>query len=113
MIYGDMILEQKFDSLIKSPTEIMEEYYENEIYFLNSVIECQNSIMENGSILESDNNYIIEGFASNIIQKIKEIIDKFIEWCKNIFKSIKNIFTKKEKDIKTTNEKVKNDLKKN
>lgn len=113
MIYEDIVIEQKFNNLIKSPTQIMEEYYENEIYFLKSTIKCQNYIIENGSILESDNTYIVEGFVGNIIQKIKDIIDKFIEWCKNIFDSIRSIFSKKEKNIETVNKKVKDDLKKN
>lgn len=65
-----------------------------------------------GGILESDLEYLNEGFVGNIINKIKEMIRKFIDWVKNVFNSIKELFSKKSKDTKIEVEQVKKEVKK-
>lgn len=114
MIYGNIILEQKNKNLdnLLSPITIMEEYYQNEIELLNSTIEYQNSIIGGGVITESDLEYLNEGFVGNIIDKIKEMVRKFIDWVKNVFRSVKELFSKKSKDTKTEVEQVKKEVKK-
>ena len=110
--YGNIIKEQQLNNLIKSPIEIIQEYYENEISLLNSTIEYQNSITKEGILTESDIEYLHEGFIGNIFEKIKEILRKFKEWLSNIFKSIKNIFSRDKKTDSQKAEEVKKDIEK-
>lgn len=69
-------------------------------------------LLGGGAITESDLEYLNEGFVGNIINKIKEIIRRFIDWIKNIFRSVRELFSKKSKDTKTELEQVKKEVKK-
>ena len=111
MIYGDLILENKINRLTTNPLTAMQEYYENEISFLNFIVEYKDECL----VTESYNlETLHEGFIGNIIEKIKELIEKFIDWIKSIMSAIKDFFTKDEssgkvgteKDVKKTIEKV-------
>ena len=74
MIYGNMILENQLEKLTDH-ANIIQEYYENEVSFLNSIIEYQDKSL----ITESTDLQVLqEGFAENIAKKIKELIDKFL-----------------------------------
>lgn len=77
MIYGDMILENQLEKLT-DPIRIMQEYYENEISFLNSVILYQNecSIVTESTELEA----LHEGFIETVKNTVKKIIKRFIEF---------------------------------
>lgn len=97
MIYGDLILEQKRNELFKPSNEIMLEYYKNEIDILRSTIQYQNEI----SVCESayELQVLQEGVIGNIIDKIKEMIEKFFDWIKRVVQSIKDFFTKSSKTV--------------
>lgn len=115
MIYGNIIREQQLNSLIDSPMTILREYYENEIALLNDTIKYQDSIHEAIVTESSEAEYIHEGFISNIVEKIKELLQKFIDWVKNVLSAIRNLFKKdnnsaqvgSKKDVQQTKEKVK------
>lgn len=108
MIYGDIILEDQFNKMT-DPIKIMTEYYENEISFLNSVIEYQNeaSIVTESYELES----IHEGFIETAKNKIKELIDNFLKWVKDVWSKftsvIKNKIGKKEYTLESAKEAIK------
>lgn len=118
MIYGNMIYEQQFNSLIDNPLESLKEFYENEIDILNSIINEANEIVRNDKIIDADYeetesknlaDSTKDGFVKRAIEKIKEIIQKFIEWCKKLMESIKNFFLKDTKTIiNELNEVIKN-----
>lgn len=72
------------------PTEmdILKEYYENEITLLNYIVEYKNALV---NVDESTDLAVIqEEFNNKAINKIKEIIKKFIEFCKKILKAVKD-----------------------
>lgn len=104
MIYGSMILESNFNKLV-DPIETIREYYENEISLLN---ECIYSFNEDGNSLitvgdQEDNqtsNKTKSGFLKNIIERLKEILKKFIEWCKKLYYTIKGHIIKDSDGIK-------------
>lgn len=89
MIFESAIKQYKIEeSNFELPTEldIMREYYENEISFLNMAIEYKDTL---GSVNESYLEAIHEGYIDNIKKKVKEIVDKFIAFCKKIRDIIK------------------------
>lgn len=105
MIYGNMILENQLEKLT-DPIRIMQEYYENEVSFLNSIIEYQDKSL----ITESTDLQVLqEGFAENIAKKIKELIDKFLNWLKTLWSKFTELFKKK---INSEDDKIKNAEKK-
>lgn len=108
MIYGNIILENQYNTTIKSDIEIIQEYYNNEISFLESIIDYKDQSINESVDLET----IQEGFFENVIKRIKELIQKFMNWIKSIFIKFKNLlkqkFNRKEKAIKDTKEKFKN-----
>lgn len=75
MIYDDIIIENSLNNLIKDQGDIIKEQYQNQIDILNTIIEFQSC---------DDLNVIKEEFKETIKNKIKEIIKKFIEWCKQL-----------------------------
>lgn len=107
MIYGDMILENQLEKLT-DPIRIMQEYYENEISFLNSIIDYQNecSIVTESTELEA----LHEGFIETVKNTVKKIIKRFIEFLKKLSSFIKNKFLKKKQN--DISEKFDEDLKK-
>lgn len=80
--------EAVIESVFELPTElqIMEEYYQNEIDFLNMVIEYKDAL---GSVNESYIESIHEGYMENLKKKAKEMIRRFIEFCNKIIIIIK------------------------
>lgn len=111
MIYGNMILENQYNNLIKSDIEIIQEYYNNEISFLESIIDFKN---ESSNITEStDLESLHEGFLETIKNKIKELIQKFLDWCKKLIRLIKDKFFKNNINIDLTDSlnKMNEDLK--
>lgn len=80
--------EAVIESVFELPTElqIMEEYYQNEIDFLNMVIEYKDAL---GSVNESYIESIHEGYMENLKKKAKEMIRRFIEFCNKIITIIK------------------------
>lgn len=111
MIYGNTIYRRKMEQLLESPVAIMQEYYENELSLMEDTIMYQKK-MHNAIITESSEvEYIHEGFIENAINKIKELLQKFIDWIKNIISSIKNFFKKDKgtgsvEDVKKTKEEI-------
>lgn len=95
MIYGDMILENQLEKLT-DPIRIMQEYYENEISFLNSVIDYQNecSIVTESTELEA----LHKGFIETVKNTVKKIIKRFIEFLKRLSNIIKTKFLKKKQN---------------
>lgn len=82
MIYANIINENRLDSLLEkaSPMQLMREYYENEIIVLKESIQYQDD-MHDAIVSESyDIESIHEGFIGNIVDKIKELLQKFIDW---------------------------------
>lgn len=110
MIYGDLILEQKRNELFQPSNKIMLEYYKNEIDMLRSTIQYQNEV----SLCESTYELEIlqEGFVSNIIDRIKEIIQNFIKWIGKVIQSIKDFFTKDSKTVDQKANDIEEELKK-
>lgn len=105
MIYGNMILENQLEKLTDH-ANIIQEYYENEVSFLNSIIEYQDKSL----ITESTDLQVLqEGFAENIAKKIKELIDKFLNWLKTLWSKFTELFKKK---INSEDDKIKNAEKK-
>lgn len=101
MIYGSMILENQLEKLTDH-ANIIQEYYENEVSFLNSIIEYQDKSL----ITESTDLQVLqEGFMENIAKKIKELIDKFLDWLKKLWSKFTELFKKKvdSEDIKIKN----------
>lgn len=89
MIFEKEIMEMT-QPKFEFPTEmsILKEYYENEITLLNYVIEYKNAL---SNVNESTELAVIqEEFNNKAINKIKEIIKKFIEFCKNILRTVKD-----------------------
>lgn len=123
MIYGHIVLEQQFEKLVsKEPIQIMEEYYQNEMSILNAVIECNNKIAaineESTALVKHDkfvggNDYTVretkKTFIQNMIEKMKEYLKKFIEWCKQLVQTVKKYFFKDSEQIK---KEIKNNLNK-
>lgn len=89
MIYGNIVLENSLNEMT-NPINIMTEYYENEISFLNSVIEYQEIVSES-----CDLKTLHEGFIETTKNKIKELIDKFIKWLKDLWNKFASLFKKK------------------
>lgn len=89
MIYGNLILENSLNEMT-NPINIMEEYYKNEISFLNSVIEYRGIVSES-----CDLKILHEGFIEATKNKIKELIDKFIKWLKDLWNKFTQLFKKK------------------
>lgn len=75
MIYDDIIIENSLNNLIKDQGDIIKEQYQNQIDILNTIIKFQSC---------DDLSIIKEEFKETIKNKIKEIIKKFIEWCKQL-----------------------------
>lgn len=115
MIYGNMIYEQQFNSLIDNPLESLKEFYENEISILNSVINeandiaLSNTINANYTEISNKEDPVKQNFVKKIIEKIKEMVTKFIEWSKKLIESAKNFFLKDSAAmIKDLEEAIKN-----
>lgn len=106
MIYGDAILREQANKLFLDPIEIMQEYYENELYFLNQTIKFNN---ESNTITESSElTAIREGFVQTTINKIKEILQKFLDWLRGIKDKIMKLFIK---DIEKVKKQLEDDIK--
>lgn len=107
MIYGDMILEQNFNKMT-DPIKIMTEYYENEISFLNSVINYQNEC----TVTESyELETLHEGFIETAKNKIKELINKFVNWLKGLWAKFTALFKKKVDNAEAAVNKAKEAIK--
>lgn len=94
---------------IDFPTElqIMEEYYQNEISILNMAIDYRNS---KSAVNESYIEAIHEGFVNNVIEKVKLLIKKFLEWLRSIKDSVMKLFKKNRMTNSQRNKKVKEEL---
>lgn len=100
MIYGNIIREQQYQKMSDNII-IIQEYYENEISFLKSVIEYQN---KSSMVTESTDLEILhEGFIENIMKKIKEIIRNLKEWFKKFFNIHESRSKKYDQEIKDIN----------
>ena len=107
MIYGNMILEQNFNKMT-DPIKIMTEYYENEISFLNSVINYQNEC----TVTESyELETLHEGFIETAKNKIKELINKFVNWLKGLWAKFTALFKKKVDNAEAAVNKAKESMK--
>lgn len=115
MIYADVIYKRQFDTFLNE--NIIAEYYQNEISLLESIIEMNNevaSINEANDLVVSDKyidadyevKEVKDSFVKKAIQKLKELVQKFIEWCKKLAATIKGYFLK---DIKGLIEEVRKD----
>lgn len=107
MIYADVIYKRQFDTFLNE--NIIAEYYQNEISLLESIIEMNNevaSINEANDLVVSDKyidadyevKEVKDSFVKKAIQKLKELVQKFIEWCKKLAATIKGYFLKDIKD---------------
>ena len=76
-------------------TELVKGISDYEKSYNNLVVECNNfnKIIESIDIL-SENNIITEAGGPGIIQRIKDLWGKFVEWVKGIIAKIKDIFRK-------------------
>ena len=117
MIYSSVVYEQQFNTLINA--DVISEFYQNEINILNAIIESNDqlsSIIEDGEVVPHEKyinaDYEVkdvkDSFVKKIIEKLKELVQKFIEWCKKLTASIKGFFLK---DCKGLIEEINKDLK--